>query len=211
MSDSGTKNSSADLAALMPKHVLPAANLLTPQLGAVAAASALGLGVASQMWGFWAGAMASAFDMNTRLTSVSSHSRVVEPQPSPDLDALKAIIRKNAGAVEKKTPVLTGKMPAAKKMPATEINTSVAINSLDHTVATASEIATDDLKRISGIGPKLEQVLNAMGIRTYDQIAAWTADDLAKVDDQLKLGGRISRDDWLGQANVLVMSNGAGE
>lgn len=102
-------------------------------------------------------------------------------------------------------------MPAAKKMPATEINTSVAINSLDHTVATASEIATDDLKRISGIGPKLEQVLNAMGIRTYDQIAAWTADDLAKVDDQLKLGGRISRDDWLGQANVLVMSNGAGE
>ncbi|WP_210207784.1 helix-hairpin-helix domain-containing protein [Phyllobacterium bourgognense] len=150
-------------------------------------------------------------DMNTRLNSMTGHSRRVEPKTSADLDALKTIIRKNSGAAEKKTPVLTGKMPAAKKMPATEINTSVAINSLDHTVATASEIAMDDLKRISGIGPKLEQVLNAMGIRTYAQIAAWTASDLAGVDGQLKLGGRITRDDWVGQANVLVMSNGAGE
>lgn len=200
MSDSGTKNSSADWAALMPKQVLPAANLLTPQLGAVAAASALGLGVASQIWGFWAGAMASAFDMNTRLNSATNHSRVVEPQPSPDLDTLKTIIRKKAGAVKENAPIPAGKMPANK------MDALVATNPLAHAVATASEIAADDLKRISGIGPKLEQVLNSMGIRTYAQIAAWTADDLAKVDDQLKLGGRISRDDWLGQANVLLTS-----
>jgi NADH-quinone oxidoreductase subunit E len=200
MSDTGTtKNSSADWAALMPKHVLPAANLLTPQLGAAAAASALGFGVASQIWGFWAGAMASAFDMNTRLTAVPGQSRVAVPQPSPDIDALKTIIRKKAGTI-RKAPVSIGKMPANK------MNTSIATKPLAHALATASEIAADDLKRISGIGPKLEQVLNGMGIRTYAQIAAWTADDLAKVDDQLKLGGRISRDDWLGQANVLLTS-----
>ena len=189
----------------MPKHVLPAANLLTPQLGAAAAASALGFGVASRIWGFWAGAMASAFDMNTRLTAVPGQSRVAEPQPSPDIDALKTIIRKKAGTIKEKATVSIGKMPANK------MNTSIATNPLAHAVATASEIAADDLKRISGIGPKLEQVLNGMGIRTYAQIAAWTVDDLAKVDDQLKLGGRISRDDWVGQANSLMMSNGAGE
>lgn len=206
MSDTGTtKNSSADWAALMPKHVLPAANLLTPQLGAAAATSALGFGVASQIWGFWAGAMASAFDMNTRLTAVPGQSRVAEPQPSPDIDALKTIIRKKAGTIKEKATVSIGKMPANK------MNTSIATNPLAHAVATASEIAADDLKRISGIGPKLEQVLNGMGIRTYAQIAAWTVDDLAKVDDQIKLGGRISRDDWVGQANGLMMSNGAGE
>ena len=206
MSDTGTtKNSSADWAALMPKHVLPAANLLTPQLGAAAAASALGFGVASQIWGFWTGAVASAFDMNTRLTAVSGQSLVAEPQPSPDIDALKTIIRKKAGTIKEKATVSIGKMPANK------MNTSIATNPLAHAVATASEIAADDLKRISGIGPKLEQVLNGMGIRTYAQIAAWTVDDLAKVDDQIKLGGRISRDDWVGQANGLVMSNGAGE
>ena len=206
MSDTGTtKNSSADWAALMPKHVLPAANLLTPQLGAAAAASALGFGVASQIWGFWTGAVASAFDMNTRLTAVPGQSRVAEPQPSPDIDALKTIIRKKAGTIKEKATVSIGKMPANK------MNTSIATNPLAHAVATASEIAADDLKRISGIGPKLEQVLNGMGIRTYAQIAAWTVDDLAKVDDQIKLGGRISRDDWVGQANGLMMSNGAGE
>jgi NADH-quinone oxidoreductase subunit E len=206
MSDTGTtKNSSADWAALMPKHVLPAANLLTPQLGAAAAASALGFGVASQIWAFWAGAMASAFDMNTRLNSATNHSRVAEPQPSPDIDVLKTIIRKKAATIKEKTPVSIGKMPANK------MNPLIATNPLAHAVATASEIAADDLKRISGIGPKLEQVLNGMGIRTYAQIAAWTVDDLAKVDDQLKLGGRISRDDWVGQANGLVMSNGAGQ
>jgi NADH-quinone oxidoreductase subunit E len=205
MADTGTKNTSADWAGLMPKHALPAANLLTPQLGAVAAASVLGLGVASQIWGFWVGAMASAFDMNTRLNSVSGQSRIVEPQPSPDIDALKTIIRKKAGAVKEEAPVLAGKMPATK------MNTFIAINSLPDTTMAAPFIAADDLKRISGIGPKLEQVLNGMGIRAYAQIAAWTADDLARVDDQLKFGGRISRDDWVGQANDLMMSNGAGE
>jgi NADH-quinone oxidoreductase subunit E len=197
MSDTGTKNSRA----LMPKHVLPAANLLTPQFGAAAAASALGLGIASQIWGFWAGAMASAFDMNTRLNFAIGHSRVAGPQPSPDIDTLKTIIRKKAGAVKEKAPILAGKMPA------NTMNTSIATNSLADTIAAAP----DDLKQISGIGPKLEQVLNGMGIRTYAQIAAWTADDLARVDDQLKFGGRISRDDWVGQANGLMMSNGTGE
>ena len=200
MSDTEIKNSSVDWTALMPKHVLPAANLLTPQLGAAAAASALGFGVASQIWGFWAGAMASAFDMNTRLTAVPGQSRVAEPQPSPDIDALKTIIRKKAGTIKEKAPVSIGKMPANK------MNISIATNPLAHAVATASESA-DDLKRISGVGPKLEQVLNGMGIRTYGQIAAWTGEDLAKVDDRLKLGGRISRDDWLGQANVLLTSS----
>ena len=91
-------------------------------------------------------------------------------------------------------------------MHANKTGVLVATNPLAHAAATASEIAADDLKRISGIGPKLEQVLIGMGIRTYAQIAAWTADDLAEVDDQLKFGGRISRDDWLGQANALLTS-----
>ena len=42
-----------------------------------------------------------------------------------------------------------------------------------------------------------------MEISTYAQIAGWTADEIAKVDDELKFGGRIVRDDWVGQANRL--------
>jgi NADH-quinone oxidoreductase subunit E len=62
----------------------------------------------------------------------------------------------------------------------------------------------DDLKKISGVGPKLEAVLNGLGIYHYDQIANWTAADTAWVDARLKFKGRIERDGWIGQAKALA-------
>jgi NADH-quinone oxidoreductase subunit E len=61
-----------------------------------------------------------------------------------------------------------------------------------------------DLKAISGIGPKLEQVLHGLGIWTFGQIAAWTPQEIAWVDDYLSFKGRIGRDDWIGQAKALA-------
>ena len=69
---------------------------------------------------------------------------------------------------------------------------------------TAPEGAADDLKKISGVGPVLEKKLNALGITTYAQVAAFTPEDIAKVDDALSFKGRIDRDDWLGQAKKLA-------
>ena len=195
MPDTGSKHSGADWAALMPKQTIPAANLLTPPLGAAAVVSALGLGMASQIWGFWAGSMAGALDMNTKFIPVAKDHRPAGPQATADIDALKTIIRKKAGATAKTASI-----------PAKEAKVSIVTKASVQAAAIETSTAMDDLKRISGIGPKLEQVLNSMGIRTYAQIAAWTADDLAKVDDQLKFGGRISRDDWVGQASVLLTS-----
>jgi NADH-quinone oxidoreductase subunit E len=62
----------------------------------------------------------------------------------------------------------------------------------------------EDLKVISGIGPKLETLLNKLGIVTVAQIAAWSADDAAKVDRDLQLNGRVLRDDWRGQAKQMA-------
>ncbi len=58
----------------------------------------------------------------------------------------------------------------------------------------------DDLKRISGVGPKLEGVLNEMGFYHFDQIAAWGPAEVAWVDARLKFKGRIERDNWIAQA-----------
>ncbi|MBB5723830.1 large subunit ribosomal protein L21 [Loktanella ponticola] len=58
----------------------------------------------------------------------------------------------------------------------------------------------DDLKRISGVGPALEKKLHANGIFHFDQVAAWNAEEIAYVDDQLSFKGRIERDEWLKQA-----------
>ena len=68
----------------------------------------------------------------------------------------------------------------------------------------AREGGADDLKLIKGVGPKLEGVLNDMGIYHFDQIAAWTAAEVAWVDERLKFKGRIERDGWIEQAKSLA-------
>jgi predicted flap endonuclease-1-like 5' DNA nuclease len=62
----------------------------------------------------------------------------------------------------------------------------------------------DDLRRIRGIGPKNEGVLNALGIYHYEQIASLTAAQVLWLDNYLKFHGRIARDDWVGQAKALA-------
>jgi len=62
----------------------------------------------------------------------------------------------------------------------------------------------DDLKRISGVGPQLEGVLNELGFYHFEQIAAWTPGQVAWVDNRLKFKGRILRDNWIEQAKALA-------
>jgi small subunit ribosomal protein S2 len=69
---------------------------------------------------------------------------------------------------------------------------------------TAPEGKSDDLKKIGGVGPALERKLNALGITRYDQIAAFSDEDVEKVDTALNYKGRVTRDDWVGQAKALV-------
>ena len=69
--------------------------------------------------------------------------------------------------------------------------------------STASQ-AADDLKRISGVGPTLERTLNQLGITRFEQIAAWSEADVARVNDELRFSGRIERDDWIGQAKSFL-------
>ena len=72
----------------------------------------------------------------------------------------------------------------------------------------AAEGEADDLKKISGVGPKLEEKLNGLGIYHYRQIAEFTPDNVAWVDAHLNFHGRIERDDWIGQAKALLAENG---
>lgn len=64
--------------------------------------------------------------------------------------------------------------------------------------------AGDDLKMIAGIGPKLEELLHGLGIFHFDQIAAWTPQEVLWVDEHLRFSGRITREDWIRQAAALA-------
>jgi len=69
----------------------------------------------------------------------------------------------------------------------------------------------DDLTRIKGINADLAGRLNGLGVIKFDQIANFSDDDLANVDETLSLDGRIEKDDWLSQAQQLVAEFAAAE
>lgn len=68
----------------------------------------------------------------------------------------------------------------------------------------------DDLRLISGVGPKLERLLNENGVYYYWQVASWSSGDINVIDERLdSFKGRITRDDWVRQARQLKQSPAA--
>ena len=63
----------------------------------------------------------------------------------------------------------------------------------------------DDLKRIGGIGPKIEGILNSLGIFHFSQIAVWTEGEVAWIDGYLRFQGRVTREQWVEQAKSLAV------
>ena len=69
----------------------------------------------------------------------------------------------------------------------------------------------DDLTKIRGITAMLAGRLNQLGCTKYDQIANFSDDDIANVDEALKLDGAIEKGNWVDQARALVAESTAGE
>ncbi len=101
---------------------------------------------------------------------------------------------KTEAAAEKPAPATDAAAPADKAAPA-----DTAVPLFDTPAG-----APDDLKKISGVGPVLEIKLHDLGITKFGQVAAFTPDDVTKVDDALSFKGRIDRDDWISQAKILA-------
>ena len=62
----------------------------------------------------------------------------------------------------------------------------------------------DNLELIKGLGPKVNSVLKGLGVTSFAQVASWTAADVAEMDGKLgAFAGRITRDNWVDQAQLL--------
>ena len=85
-------------------------------------------------------------------------------------------------------------------------NTLTGVSGVTRVFGKASVVMVkDDLQVIKGIGPFIEEKLNALGITTYRQIANMTA----KLEDQVNeaiefFPGRVKRDQWVAQAKILL-------
>lgn len=187
---------------------VPLHPLMAHPLAAMAATTAVGFGIAGQMAGLMLGAMQTATQQAKAALDEAAEL------------AAKAKAEEAKAASAKTKPVLTvvPKEPVARVVePAAEPETKVAreksaapktTKAKPARKASAAEARADDLKVISGIGPKLEQVLNGMGLRRYDDIAALSAADVARIEAELGLGGRIVRDGWVEQAKTLAKGRG---
>ena len=101
--------------------------------------------------------------------------------------------------------------PAPK--PAARSNNGVAKQASEgtqpHALAAPRGGAPDDLRRIKGVGPKLEAALHRAGIFHFDQVAAWTQAEIAWVEANVDgAAGRVARDDWVSQARALSRPGG---
>jgi molybdopterin-containing oxidoreductase family membrane subunit len=101
---------------------------------------------------------------------------------------------------KKKVSTSTGKKSAIKL---SESERTERLNIIKSTMGDAGG-AKDDLKLISGVGPKYESTLNEIGIYTFDQVSKMTPEAIKAVEEITNyFPGRIERDDWISQANNL--------
>jgi len=185
----GAADFSADfgrLAAEMLENArsMPIHPLMAHPAAAMAAATAVGIGFSTQMAGAFFGALQGAFEATSRIAEVLDEN---PPQAAKPEVRIKPENIRPAAVRKAKLSIVSTEEPkvAAKKL-----------------VSRARK--GDDLKLISGIGPKLEQVLNAKGIRSFAAIAGWSDEEAGALDAELGFDGRIARDDWRGQARTLA-------
>ena len=125
---------------------------------------------------------------------------IASPTSSKKPVAKKAAAKKPAA--KKAAPKAAAPKPAAKT--AAKPTAKAKGPTKPRTMKAPRKAGADDLKLISGVGPKLEGVLNELGFWHFDQIAKWTKTEIEWVDDRLKFKGRIQRDKWIAQAKKLA-------
>ena len=97
------------------------------------------------------------------------------------------------------TEILTGGAKPEKKAAAKPAKAEAA-----PLAAPVGEAKADDLALIGGVGPKILKSLNGLGYTTYAQIANLTPAEIEKIEAEIKMPGRIAREEWSEQAKELA-------
>ena len=145
-----------------------------------------------------------------KAASVSAplHSAANANTAAPEVEK---VSKQRNGPKTKAEPAAAFKAPEAKapaaKTPVAQAAAKPAKPSLEdknRPAGIAKPALVDDLKLISGVGPKIEGILHTLGIFTFAQVASWKKAEREWVDAYLAFHGRIERDDWVKQAKALA-------
>jgi len=192
--------------------------LITPE---AEKALTLPVGMASPLWLMFAGAAAAGAAMFWARAwfKPTNLEAVLAPLPAPETETAEPIIEAVEDAVMLAVETMDATLEvAAEVIEVTTESTAQRVEDvievveavtgpLVETAPEAVEVVTkpagvvaDDLTKLTGIGPKLAGLLAERGVTRFADIAAWTADDVAAFDRDMKLMGRIDREAWIAQA-----------
>lgn len=140
-------------------------------------------------------------------------------KPTPAKRDYVDVLSEGVAPAERNSALIEAPSAAALVTPPAGMGTMAGIGEIVAVAATdeVAEAATaaaasegDDLGRIKGVGPKLKTLLAALGVTSYAQIAAWSDEDIARIDAQLgSFAGRARRDNWIEQARLLASGDTA--
>ena len=102
-----------------------------------------------------------------------------------------------------KEPVKKEAKPAKTAKPPTETKAKKQSPAKEKNVTTS---VSDDLKQLSGVGPALEKKLHAAGVKSFEQIAAWSAEDVEAINEKISSKGRVEKEGWIDQAKEKLKS-----
>ncbi|MDH4988877.1 NADH-quinone oxidoreductase subunit E [Aminobacter anthyllidis] len=154
------------------------------------------------------GVLKTTRDKEAKAASKAAKAAAVEAvvPPSnaakPKTDAIETSPAVKSPSKVKAAPAAEKAASVAAPKPATVAKPS--LEDKNRPAGIAKPAAVDDLKLISGVGPKIEGTLHELGIFTFGQVASWKKAEREWVDGYLNFKGRIERDDWVKQAKALA-------
>ncbi|MBZ9797997.1 NADH-quinone oxidoreductase subunit E [Mesorhizobium sp. ES1-4] len=131
--------------------------------------------------------------------SAPPHSAANANKAAPEVEM---VSKQRNGPTARAEPASAFKAPEAKVPAAKPAKPS--LQDKNRPAGIDRPATVDDLKLISGVGPKIEGILHTLGIFTFAQVASWNSAEREWVDGYLSFHGRIDRDDWVAQATALA-------
>lgn len=179
---------------------MPVMKMLPPPADAQKAMH-IAVGAASPLWLIYGGAMvagATLYWMN-RWRDATNLEAMLGALKAPT-EAAVEVTSATAEVVEAAVEAVVEPIVDAMPEPLQQVVAAI----IPEPVATEPDPVPDDLTVLVGIGPKLAAALADRGIIRYADIARLTPRKIAKLDQEMRLMGRIDRDAWVAQAKRLV-------
>ncbi len=156
--------------------------------------------------GVGAAAAAAAALASTQLRVEPQRPSPTPPGPTPVMPVASGASGQSSVAAEVTMQPVASREAVAPRAATMDAPVTQAVTTAPAAIPAASPVAmpAQDLTRIRSIDAMMQSRLNGFGVRRYDEIAGWSASDVNRFGTALGIGGRVTQENWIEQAQVLA-------